>query len=986
MKNLFTISFMILMGATALMAQTPHKLDKVSESDKDYWVIDTPQDLIWLSSTTDLDADNDATADFADIAGKMSANYRLGADIVFDTDHNTVDWNNDGTIDTTDALGLPSIGVETEDAFTGHFDGQYYTIENAYKSTEVVNQNTGLFANVDGCTIENLRLLNFEFHTVTRYNAGIVGYALDISGEPTILRRLWVEGILNSENAGNRDLVFNAGIVGKFYIGEVTECVAKVTGLSDVNKVHKRLGAIVGIQNGGSIKNCYSVSTLTAADQVGQIGGFQKAGSSIENCYAAGVVTGLSGKTDIGSFFGLLVEAPVSCYWDKDLDATGVAVGGDDVVGLTTAEFGTQTSFVDWDFENTWEMGAVDGVARPVLQWQNLVGATLVNIDAVYFAQTHVSEPDAEYFTLVGNRKTLIKAHVVGDTTVASPEVKAIVKLDGSELEIILEGPDTLPSYFESDIYKIQHSYDDGSFTGFIPKEWVKAGMTVEVVADTAYKAFDNLSIGSPTVLKMNLLEFACFEEIYEDFPEGWEQEFEARLPISELQIIPLRAYLPEIVMMPQNGDPAKRIYTEDDSKSAAATASRWMQALHDAAGTANATNMYYLAASNLKLGMGRGADFHGLGFGGNIGYLAHEGGHALGLAHCNQGFYPYDPGTYNGIEAEKQWVGPNWGFCLWNEEFIPIVGWFDGNYKKTPMLGGGVGDNQEEWALIKHFSDFEVNKMKWKIDERVVVWNSSQNSWTRWDTLSNDYTTTVVNDGVQYPIEDDVDVVSVLASMSAVTTEANIIYPPIGPYNTGLIRLFDPRNVDDRADIQNIYSEHVGGFDYTIKINQGGQEKYVMIPVVHDPGADSLDKFSFYTYAVNLPASDGEVSKVELLLTPDAEVNGLPTADSIVTVWDTTALPIDTMNLKSLIRAYPDTVSSRLTEPLFRVYPNPVSSKLTIENAPLNARYTLVNMAGKVYNSGTIKSTTMNLNVESYNKGVYILKVGDSVSKIIIE
>jgi hypothetical protein len=510
------------------------------------------------------------------------------------------------------------------------------------------------------------------------------------------------------------------------------------------------------------------------------------------------------------------------------------------------------------------------------------------NIGAVYFAQTHVSWPGAEYFTLVGNRKTLIKAHITSDseTEVSSPEVKAIVSLNGDETTITLTGPGVLPSYVESAQYKVEHNFED-SFTGYIPREWVKSGMTVKIEAGEQVKEFNNLKIGSPTVLKMNLLEFACFEEIYEDFPEGWNQEFEARIPVSELQIKPLRAFLPEIVLMPQDDEPAKRIYTEGESKKAAATASRWMTALQDAAGTANATNMYYMAPSNLKLGMGRGADFHAVGYGGHIGYLGHEGGHALGLAHCNQGFYPYDPGTYNGIVAEKQWVGPNWGFCLWHEKFLPIVGWHDGVYKKTPMLGGGNGDNQEKWALLKHFSDFEVNKMKGKIDERVVVWNSSLNSWAKWNSGDNDYTTTVENDGVQYPIEGDVDVVSILASMSAVTAEANIIYPPIGPYNTGLIRLFDPRNADDRADIQNIYSEHVGGFDYTIKINQGGQEKYVMIPVEHDPGADPLDKFFFYTYAVNLLASDGEVSKVELLLTPDAEQNGLPTEETIITVWE---------------------------------------------------------------------------------------------------
>jgi hypothetical protein len=171
--------------------------------------------------------------------------------------------------------------------------------------------------------------------------------------------------------------------------------------------------------------------------------------------------------------------------------------------------------------------------------------------------------------------------------------------------------------------------------------------------------------------------------------------------------------------------------------------------------------------------------------------------------------------------------------------------------------------------------------------NKQKLTWNSDLNSWASWNSVDNDYTTTVENDGVQYPIEGDVDVVSILTGISAVTEEANIIYPPLGPYNTGLIRLFDPRNADDRADIQNIYSEHVGGFDYTIRINQGNQQKYVMIPVEHDPNADPLNGSYFYTYAVNLPAEDGEVTKVELLYTPDAEHNGLPATPKTIVEWE---------------------------------------------------------------------------------------------------
>ena len=41
--------------------------------------------------------------------------------------------------------------------------------------------------------------------------------------------------------------------------------------------------------------------------------------------------------------------------------------------------------------------------------------------------------------------------------------------------------------------------------------------------------------------------------------------------------------------------------------------------------------------------------------------------------------------------------------------------------------------------------------------------------------------------------------------------------------------------------------------------------------------GSDPYSSGSLKTAAVNLPASDGAVTEVELLYTPDAEDNGLP-------------------------------------------------------------------------------------------------------------
>jgi hypothetical protein len=481
----------------------------------------------------------------------------------------------------------------------------------------------------------------------------------------------------------------------------------------------------------------------------------------------------------------------------------------------------------------------------------------------------------------------------------------------------------------------------------------------------------------------MNVFKFACiYDEYRADDNPNWEAEFQSRLPVSELEPTIVKAFFPEVSVEPKDGEkPARRYNAEDwDAGDTYNKGYRFgvqcASALLLAAGTEGMADgghfLSYATWNTLKSALAVGGSWKACGRMGAIGFMFHECGHALGLPHCNQGFFPYKNGTYGGIESTKEWVGPNWGFCEWNEKFMkPPFLKDDGTWKlkKSPMLGGGEGDN-EEWTNLKYFSDYEVWKMKKKIEEHIVEWDSTEGKWGSWDASTSTYTTYRENDGVKYAIGGGCDVYSVIFAISPPTREANLVYPPIGPYPSGVIRLFDPNVAQDRADIQEAYNEHAGGFDYTLKIQQGNREIYAMIPIEHDPNMDPLDKKSHTTLAVNLKASDGEVTNVELLLTPDAELNGLPTEETIITGWPNTIVLADKANL----------------EPLFRAYPNPVSSMLTIENAPMDAKITLADILGQVQYSGTIKSATTRLKVEPYAKGIYILTVGETARKVIIE
>jgi hypothetical protein len=154
-----------------------------------------------------------------------------------------------------------------------------------------------------------------------------------------------------------------------------------------------------------------------------------------------------------------------------------------------------------------------------------------------------------------------------------------------------------------------------------------------------------------------------------------------------------------------------------------------------------------------------------------------------------------------------------------------------------------------------------------------------------KWNDQDGDYTTHVGTGGVLYPIEQDVQVISVMAAMTLADRNVNMIYPPIGPYEGNLIPTFDPTSASDRTAAAAVFAPD-DGCDFTLRVTQGGQTKTYMLPASGTEGSDPYLNSSLKTAAVNLRASDGAVTGVELLLTPDAEINGLPGSPEVLATW----------------------------------------------------------------------------------------------------
>jgi hypothetical protein len=154
------------------------------------------------------------------------------------------------------------------------------------------------------------------------------------------------------------------------------------------------------------------------------------------------------------------------------------------------------------------------------------------------------------------------------------------------------------------------------------------------------------------------------------------------------------------------------------------------------------------------------------------------------------------------------------------------------GTYKADPMQGGGFGW-QEPAFLMNHFSDYSMNQMRNYLNGHVVVWNPALNggsgSWAQWNSTTGGYTTAVSNNGVEYPVTRDAQVISIMASISGSKPDVTMVYPPIGPYTAGLIRLFDPTVAADRTAAQSIFSP-ANGSDLCVRVVQGGVTKTYML------------------------------------------------------------------------------------------------------------------------------------------------------------
>ncbi len=188
------------------------------------------------------------------------------------------------------------------------------------------------------------------------------------------------------------------------------------------------------------------------------------------------------------------------------------------------------------------------------------------------------------------------------------------------------------------------------------------------------------------------------------------------------------------------------------------------------------------------------------------------------------------------------------------------------------------------------NFSDYSMSRMQQRL-ESAVYWNEDLGKYTRWNQETGAYDRGVDNNGIQLPLERDAEVISIMASANLQVPAGNIVYPPIGPYTAGLIRLFDADSAEDRKAAMDLRYARSAACNTALRVTQGGKTKSYVLNVVLSPDDDPLKTFN--TAAINLAAGAGDVSRVELIYCKELMLKGITPDHTVLSIWEKTTGPM---------------------------------------------------------------------------------------------
>ena len=313
---------------------------------------------------TSLGSEGSTTGtDLQGINGNLTGNYVLGTDIFASS---TSTWENGAGfksiigevtyINRNDQSVISKSQYDTltgmdrmnymqqQHFFSGMFDGLGHTISNMTINRPSDNNYVGLFSTISGATIQNLGLINVNFHN-NSLAGGIAGTAQNSN-----ISNSYVTGVItaNTNSAG--------GLVGDFSGSKILNSysTANVSGGNCV-------GGLVGnLSNNSSITNSYTAGEVYGNSSGWAIGGLVgNQGGNIDNSYSMGKVYGT------GSYLGGLIGkyysgTTTNSFWNTQTSGQSTSARG---TGITTAEFANASTFNGWD-TNIWSLSSAGSAGK----------------------------------------------------------------------------------------------------------------------------------------------------------------------------------------------------------------------------------------------------------------------------------------------------------------------------------------------------------------------------------------------------------------------------------------------------------------------------------------------------------------------------------------------------------------------------------------------------------------------------------------------
>lgn len=217
---------------------------------------------------------------------------------------------------------VPIGNANYSNAFSGNFNGQYYTINGLYINSQT-NQGIGLFSQTSG-NITNIGITNVKLPGGYFQTGALVGYQ---SGG--LIQNAYSTGTITNGQNGSSAV---GGLVGDQGSGATIDQSYSAVNVSGT----VILGGLVG-ESSGTIQDSYSIGSVTGVNGGWGIGGFDGVINSgtVTNTYSTGLVSVTSSASQYGGFTGYNGGTINSSFWDTDTSNQSTGIGSGTSSGVT---------------------------------------------------------------------------------------------------------------------------------------------------------------------------------------------------------------------------------------------------------------------------------------------------------------------------------------------------------------------------------------------------------------------------------------------------------------------------------------------------------------------------------------------------------------------------------------------------------------------------------------------------------------------------